>query len=308
MLLSLLKVTVPLLTAILLGNLSRTRRTVPQEGVDGAKKLVINVFLPAQVLNAFAAMELTLSTLLVPACSCALCFFAFFVGVKTQKRLGKFGPYHCFLMSSSEPGMLGYALFSLLYGADGLAPIVLADSGLAIFFFSFFLPRLMRLNAEEGERKSAWREALASPVLRMLLLGIVLNLTGLYDKLMATAAGEIFSETLALLSAPVSCLMLFSVGYGMKIEKDILRPVLKTSFWRLVAFLPLGILFCFILTKAGFGRAYINALLLFCCLPASYLVSAYLKGEEVQRYGNTELSLHALVSVVATILIKAFLI
>lgn len=308
MLISLLKVTVPLLTAIVLGNLSRTRNTVPAESVEGIKKLVLNVFLPAQVLNAFASMELSLSTLLVPAFSCTLCFFAYFVGKLTEKRLGKYGPYYRFLISSSEPGMLGYALYGLLYGADGIAPIVLVDSGLAIFFFSFFLPRLMKLSSEDGEQKSAWQAAVESPILRMLVLALILNLTGLYDRLMATQAGEIVSDTLSLLSAPVSCLMLFSVGYGMRIDREILQPVLKTSFWRLVGFLPLGVVFCIVLMKAGFGREYANALLLFSCLPASYLISAYLRGNEIQRYGNTELSLHALVSVLATILIKAFLV
>lgn len=307
MLISLLKVIVPLFTVILLGNLCRIRNTVSAQSIEGMKKLVLNVFLPAQVFLAFTSMELTLSTLLIPASSCALCFFAFFVGTLTEKRLGKYGPWHRFLMSSSEPGMLGYALFALLYGQDGLAPIVLVDSGLAIFFFSFFLPRLMKMNAEEGERKSGWQAAAESPILRMLLLGVILNLTGLYDKLMATQAGAMVTDTLSLLAAPVSCLMLFSVGYGMRIGREILRPVIKTSFWRLVAFLPFCTLLCLLLRKAGFGQEYLNALILFSCLPASYLISAYLKGDEMQRYGNTELSLHALVSVLAAILIKAFL-
>lgn len=308
MLISLLKVIVPLFTAILLGNICRDRNILSTEHVDGLKKIVLNVFLPAQVLQAFASMELSAATLLVPACSCALCFFAFFVGKLTEKRLGAYGPCHRFLMSSSEPGMLGYALYGLLYGSDAIAPIVLADSGLAIFFFSFFFPRLMRFGSEEGEQKSALRAASESPILRMLVLAVILNVTGLADKLMATELGPVVTDTLALLSSPVSCLMLFSVGYGMRIDKSILKPVLKTSFWRLVGFLPLGAVFCLLLTKAGFGREYINALLLFCCLPASYLISAYLRGSELQRYGNTELSFHALISVAAAILIKAFLV
>lgn len=307
MLLSLLKVTVPLLTVILLGNICRIRNTVSAESIEGIKKLVLNVFLPAQVFMAFASMELTLGTLLVPACSCTLCFFAYFVGKLTEKRLGRFGPVHRFLMSSSEPGMLGYALYGLLYGTDGIAPIVLVDSGLAIFFFGFFFTRLMKLGTEEGEQKNGWRAAAESPILRMILLGLIMNLTGLFDKLMATQAGGIVETTFSLLTAPVSCLMIFSVGYGMRIDKKIMEPVLKTSFWRLVGFIPLGVLLSFVLTRAGFGKEYANALLLFCCLPASYLISAYLRGDEMQRYGNTELSLHALVSVAATIFIKAFL-
>lgn len=307
MLLSLLKVTVPLATVILLGNICRARGTVSAESIAGLKKLVLNVFLPAQVFIAFGSMELTFSALLIPVCSCTVCFFAFFIGKLTEKRLGRFGPWHRFLMSSAEPGMLGYALYGLLYGADGIAPIVLLDSGDAIFLFGFFFTRLMKMGAAEGERKSGWRAAAESPILRMLLLGVILNLTGLFDKLMATQAGPIIEDTFSLLSAPVSCLMIFSVGYGMRIDKEILAPVLKTSFWRLVGFLPLGVLLSFVMTKAGFGREYVNALLLFCCLPASYLISVYLRGDEIQRYGNTELSLHALVSVLATILIKAFL-
>lgn len=308
MLISLLKVIAPLFTAILLGNICRERQILSSENVEGLKKAVLNVFLPAQVFQSFASMELSLAALLVPAFSCALCFFAFFVGKLTEKRLGKYGPVHRFLMSSSEPGMLGYALYGLLYGSDALGPIVLVDSGLAIFFFSFFFPRLMKLGEEGGKQKSVLRAASESPILRMLVLAVILNVTGLADKLMATGFGPVVTETLDLLSSPVSCLMLFSVGYGMRIDRSILKPVLQTSFWRLAGFVPLGVVFCFILTKAGFGREYINALLLFSSLPASYLVSAYLRGSDMQRYGNTELSLHALISVAAAILIKAFLV
>ena len=307
MLISLLMITVPMLTVIFFGNLCREKGTVPREGVEGLKKLVTGVLLPAMVLGIFGSMQLSFSTLLVPATSCLLCFFAYFIGTKTEKRMGEYGPTHRFLVSSAEPGMLGYALFALLYGAENSAPIALFDGGLAMFFFTFYLPRLSRAGGAGTEGKSALRTAAESPILRMLVLGLILNLTGLYDKLMQTGAGEIVSATLSMLSTPVSCLMLFSVGYGMRIEKETLAPVLKTSLCRLLAFLPLGGLGCLLLKRAGFGPAYTNALLLFCCLPASYLVSAYITEEKQQRYANTQLSLHALISIVATILIKAFL-
>ena len=305
MLLAVLKVAVPLMTVICLGILCRKKKILAPAGVEGMKKLVSAVLLPALVFSSFSTMDLSLKTLLIVLCSLLLQFFSFAVGAKTTKCLGKYGKYHRFLCSSSEPGMLGYALYALLYGADRIAPMILLDAGLASFFFPFFLPRLLQAN--DGKGGSALKAAAKSPVLFSLLIALLLNITGLYDKILPTAAGGILTDTLSMLSTPVTCLMLFSVGYGMQVEREILRPVLRTSLIRLCAFLPLGTLMCLLLPRFGFGREYQAAVLLFCCLPASYLVSAYVQGEEQQRYANTQLSLHAAFSVPAVLLLKLWI-
>ena len=65
-LISVLASCLPVFLALGLGSFCRSRRFITREGVDTLKKVVLNITLPAVLVNAFATAEYSLSTLALP--------------------------------------------------------------------------------------------------------------------------------------------------------------------------------------------------------------------------------------------------
>lgn len=105
----------PVLAALFLGMLCREKAFLSREGVDALKKVVINITLPAVLVNAFATAQYDLSSLTIPVTLFLLCGLGLILG-QLLARLMKLGQkLPAFLATGFEAGMLGYALFALLY-------------------------------------------------------------------------------------------------------------------------------------------------------------------------------------------------
>ena len=70
----------PVFLALALGMLCRQRSFLSRDGVDTLKKVVINITLPAVLLQAFASATYTLRTMMLPVLVFLLCCLALVLG------------------------------------------------------------------------------------------------------------------------------------------------------------------------------------------------------------------------------------
>ena len=105
----------PVFLALGLGMLCRSRGFLSREGVDALKKVVINLTLPFVLLGAFATAEYSVSALILPALMFGICCLALGLGFLAVRIFRIKGRLTAFLASGFEAGMLGYALFALLF-------------------------------------------------------------------------------------------------------------------------------------------------------------------------------------------------
>ena len=292
---------VPMALLCLLGNLCKRKSLLSETEVGGLKKLVCSVLLPFLVYEAFSTVDFSSKTLLLLLMAFLMNLIAYFVGGATKGFLKEQSAYHKYLISSTEAGMIGYALFSLLFTSENLRYIAVFDAGQSIFFFGLYLPSLQREST--GKASSIGKTVLTNPVIWGLVLGVTANLTGFAAAMSGTVVGDTISACTAMAAGPVSCIMLFVVGYGISFDKETFRPVLKSSLLRTGVLLPLSLLFAFLIGKLGLDPLYQYGVILFGALPASYLVSAYVTGDKNQRYVNTQLSFYVLYTLLVTIVL-----
>lgn len=293
---------IPMLLALGLGILSRKKQLLSPQEVEGLKKLVCSILLPFVVLGSFSSLRFELKTLVLLLMGTAVNLLGYCMG-GLGKRQGEFALYRPFLLSSMEAGMLGYALFAMVFGSDKLPYFVIFDAGQAIFFFLFFLPRLQ--NTALGKKEPIFPQVFKQPIVWTLFLGTLLSLSGIHRLLTEAPIGRIWQKSIELLSAPVSCVMLFVVGYGIKLNGSILRSVSKAALLRMGYMLPVSVLCAFLIYSLGMDRLYCYGLLLFCAMPPSYLLPVYVKGDREQAFVNSFLSLYALYSLSFTLLLFA---
>jgi predicted permease len=139
----------PVVVMLVIGIISRRSGMISREGIGALKNVVVNITLPAVLLNAFASTSYSFMDVVVQLLMFAVCFIAWALGKAAGKALRMPSRLVPFLTTGFEAGMLGYALFNMLYGADRTAEFARIDLGQVLFVFTLYKVLL----AMEGNAK-----------------------------------------------------------------------------------------------------------------------------------------------------------
>ncbi len=305
MALKILEMVFPVVLMFLLGALCARRRIISPEGLTGIKSVVSNITLPVVLFNAFFTAEYNgriAVTFLVVYLSCAA---GLGLGFVLRRFLGKYGKFLPFLVTNFEGGMLGYALFGLLY--PGQTPVfAMVDIGQTLAAFTTFMITLILVGGGSGYGTPLVKKII-NPTLIGIVLGVVLGVTGVGRAVMSSAAGPLFGSTVSFVTAPTSALILIIVGYELAFRRELMKPVLLTTALRL------GV--CALLTVAGalvifafipFDKQLLVALMLAWSLPAPFIIPLYADITGHSDYISTTLSLQTIVSMLLFVGIAAY--
>lgn len=297
----------PVLVMIALGRLCETKQIINDEQHAGLKAIVGDILLPVVLFQAFFTADYGKQMLLV----FVLVFVGYGAALAAGYALRRFvKPYDRFmplLMASAEGGMLGYALYALLCGADQTKTYAMVDIGQTVFAYTVFLTALKAAGGEKMTPKFIMKNIVTNKGCIGMLSGIVLGALGVYRAIDGTAAGEIVSSLLSFITAPTSALILIIMGYQLHVSKQLLRPVLTTMGLRLgvlavVCAVVSGILFAVI----PFDKGLLLALMLQYTLPAPFIIPLYADLGDDAEYVSTTLSLGTVLAVLLFFLLTAF--
>lgn len=297
----------PVLVMIALGRLCETKQIINDEQHAGLKAIVGDILLPVVLFRAFFTADYGKRMLLV----FVLVFVGYGAALAAGYALRRFvKPYDRFmplLMTSAEGGMLGYALYALLCGADQTKTYAMVDIGQTVFAYTVFLTALKAAGGEKMTPKFIMKNIVTNKGCIGMLSGIMLGALGVYRAIDGTAAGEIVSSLLSFITAPTSALILIIMGYQLHVSKQLLRPVLTTMGLRLGVLAVdcaavSGILFAVI----PFDKGLLLALMLQYTLPAPFIIPLYADLGDDAEYVSTTLSLGTVLAVLLFFLLTAF--
>ena len=297
----------PVLVMIALGRLCETKQIINDEQHAGLKAIVGDILLPVVLFQAFFTADYGKRMLLV----FVLVFVGYGAALAAGYALRRFvKPYDRFmplLMTSAEGGMLGYALYALLCGADQTKTYAMVDIGQTVFAYTVFLTALKAAGGEKMTPNFIMKNIVTNKGCIGMLSGIVLGALGVYRAIDGTAAGEVVSSLLSFITAPTSALILIIMGYQLHVSRQLLRPVLTTMGLRLgvlavVCAAVSGILFAVI----PFDKGLLLALMLQYSLPAPFIIPLFADMGDDAEYVSTTLSLGTVLAVLLFFLLTAF--
>ena len=297
----------PVLVMIALGRLCETKQIINDEQHAGLKAIVGDILLPVVLFQAFFTADYGKRMLLV----FVLVFVGYGAALAAGYALRRFvKPYDRFmplLMTSAEGGMLGYALYALLCGADQTKTYAMVDIGQTVFAYTVFLTALKAAGGEKMTPKFIMKNIVTNKGCIGMLSGSVRGALGVHRAIDGTAAGEIVSSLLSFITAPTSALILIIMGYQLHVSRQLLRPVLTTMGLRLgvlavVCAAVSGILFAVI----PFDKGLLLALMLQYTLPAPFIIPLYADLGDDAEYVSTTLSLGTVLAVLLFFLLAAF--
>ena len=266
---SMLQTALPVFLALGLGMLCRSINFLSRDGIDALKKVVINITLPAVLLSAFATTEYSASTAVLPVSMFLVCCLGLAVGfalVKLFRSKSRLAP---FIASGFEAGMLGYALFSLLFPQESLSRFAILDLGQTLFVFTLYKILL----CGQKNTKTILRDMVKTPILWAVAVGVLLGATGLYSRL--GQAQAVFTGITDFVSAPTAMMILLTVGYEL-VPRDIpWKKVAGLIALRIAAMaVCLGVLLALNRWVLD-GMIFTGAAVLMCILPPPYVIPVF---------------------------------
>lgn len=277
--LTILQVIAPIFVTIFLGIYARKRETLSSTEIEGMQRFVVKFCVPCLLFRSCLTADITpqalSSMILIPP----ILLIGAVWGFRVRKKRY---PYNNlpFLFSCKETGMMGIPLFMILFGADQAYRMGVLDLAQAMVAF----PVIGILSADPGadpSPKAVIKQMVTSPLIVLSVLGITLNLTGIWRIVDAAGVGGIVIETISFLAQPVSAVMLFCVGYNFALNKGNRALVFKFTALHVAGFALAGLL----VQGALFLVPNVDALTrwaaaLYFLLPASYLCPGFGKTKE----------------------------
>ena len=292
----------PVFLALALGMLCRSRNFLSREGVDALKKVVINLTLPFVLLNAFATAEYSAAALILPALMIAVCCLALGLGFLAVRIFKIKGRLTAFLASGFEAGMLGYALFVLLFPNVSVSEFALPDIGQTLFVFTLYKILL----SGKSDWKTIGKDMVTTPILWAVAAGVLIGATGLYGLLEQWGVSGVLNACTDFLSAPTGMIILLTVGYDLVIKEI---PWKKTAGFIAMRLVIAAICFAVSVllnrTLLG-GMLFEGAMLLMVILPPPYVIPVF-ADEPAERVSvSSALSAMTLVTIVLFALLSIF--
>ena len=296
-----LETALPVFITLFIGVLCRTRNILTRAGVDQLKSVAVNICLPMVLVSSFATAQYSSNSIIVPLVIFAICCIALAVGKLAVKLLKVQGKLTHYLFTGFEAGMLGYGLFALLFKDQPNSHFAIIDLGQVLFVFTVYK---ILLSGKAG-LKNVLREALSSPVLWGIIVGLILGATGLYDALKPCGVSGILDSLTSFISAPTSVLILISIGYDL-VPGEIRWK--KTAVIVALRFAIMGVMLGAALLANRFllGNAmHTGALILMFILPPPYVLPVFADAEDERANISSALSVTTLMSILLFAVLSA---
>ena len=291
-LLAVLEKALPVFVMLLLGVICRRKNILSREGVRDMKTFAVNITLPAVMFSAFATAQYSAKNMMIPLVIFSLCVLSLAMGFALCRALaipGRLSPY---LSAGFEAGMLGYALFALLFPGEGSAAFAIIDLGQVLFVFTLYKALL----AGRGGLRGVMAEAAHAPTVWAIAAGIAVGASGLYEALAPSGVRGNQDAAAGFVAAPTSAVILLTIGYDLVPEALALKRTVRLVALRLVvAAAALAIAVTANRFLLG-GVMHTGALALMLTLPPPYVLPVFADVENERADISSALSVLTLLS------------
>ncbi len=304
-----LETVLPVLLMIVIGMFCRQKKLISREGINALKNVVVNITLPAVLLNAFATTSYSIMDLVIPLLMFLVCVLGWALGKAAAKLLGLTSRFVPFLTTGFEAGMLGYALFHMLCGDSRTAEFARIDLGQVLFVFTLY-KFLLGLDAgrdsERPDLKSLLKEMIFSPIIVAIAAGVLIGAAGLYQALKPSGVSAIMDACTSFVSAPTSAIILLTIGYDLELSSIPWAAVSKVVALRFAIMMLLRFAFLGVLNLLWPGQAPLMAVNVMFILPPPFVLPVFADDADQRVYVSSALSVSTLVAIAGFAVLAAF--
>lgn len=293
----------PVFFMLFLGYLARKKEWITTQQNEGGKKIVFNILFPILVFHVLAQSELKKEFLIQILFLFFAWSFVFLVGKAmtsfTGKRFSNISPY---LLLTCEGGNVALPLYISLVGAAHAVNIVTFDVAGILINFGLVPILVTKQSSSELNWKSLLKKIFTSSFILAVLIGILFNVTGIYSYLMNSTFQDIYLSTIDIVLKPITGIILFTLGYELKLNRAMLQPLWRLSLLRLLTCSGIiGTFFLFFPNLMKEEVFSIAVFLYFMCptgFPVPLQIQALVKKEEEEHFMSAFISVFLMIALV----------
>ncbi|HET6439685.1 MAG TPA: hypothetical protein VFG59_16585 [Anaeromyxobacter sp.] len=275
----------PVLIVIALGVFLRRIGLLSERTTGELKRLVVNVTLPALLFLAFGRLDAQLRNLGLAVVMFVACLGGLLVGAMLRSAMRVRARTFPMLLTGFEAGMMGYALYASIYGAEALHRFALVDLGHVVFVFTVLIPVLERATGEARPLRQTLFGLARSPVLVAIAAGLLAGQSGALRAMKAAPVASGLVEAIALVGGLTTPLVAVVIGHDLRLGlAGLFRPALALGL-RLLLWVPAGVAIAELVVRRwlGFDRGTAAAVLLMVVLPPPFVIPIFLPESEKEE-------------------------
>jgi len=270
----------PVILLLILGNIFYRIQFFNEHTVDDLKKIVINVALPSILFLTFSKTVFKASYLIVIITVFFASVLLLFLGTKLKVLTGSI-KYSETLFVGCETGLIGYSMFTIVYGSTDMFKLAVIDIGNSIFINVVLLCYIKHINGETVSLKQTVVSIFKTPTVLSIIAGIMVSCTGIYEVLSSNAMTSSLLSVISILANITTPLICIVIGYTIHVNFKKLYKPFVISLLRIVMSLSIAFAIGFFIFNRLFhnDRMFKIALFSMFILPPSFVLPVFIKGE-----------------------------
>ena len=302
----------PVFFILFLGIHARKKGWINHEQNNGLKIIALDILFPFLIYHIVATSALDGNIALEIIYLIGVWIVVYFLGKiicrMLPENIKEISP---FLLLTCEGGAVALPLYLSIVGSSYILNLIPFDlAGILINFI--FVPTVLQIRRkEELKLLPLVKKVISAPFVIAAMLAVITNLTGLQRLLSQSSAfGPIYENTMNAIIAPVSGLILFSLGYSIRLKKGYLSSLFKLAVIRLI--FCSGIIASFFLVfpeKMESPIFSLGVILYFYCptgFPVPLQIREILDTDEKEEFVSAFISLFLLIALVVYVALSFY--
>lgn len=221
-----------------------------------------------------------------------------FISKFTGKEMGHISPY---LLTTCEGENVALPLYTSIVGVAYASNTVIYD--IAGTVIAFIIPVLVaKKTSGNTSTKELLKTIFTNSFVITVMLGIILNVLGVYDMFCQAAFIDVYTNTIQQAIAPIVSLILLIIGYNLKINKDTIGSLLKLVGARIIFYILVIAGFFIFFPYLMADKIYMMGVLIYFICPTGFampmLISPLYKGEEDEDFVDAFISLFMVITLI----------
>ena len=222
-----------------------------------------------------------------------------FIAKFTGKEMGHISPY---LLTTCEGGNVALPLYTSIVGVAYASNTVIYDIAGTVIAFIIIPVLVAKKTSGNTSTKELLKTIFTNSFVIAVMLGIILNVLGVYDLLSQTAFIDLYTNTIQQATAPIVSLILLIIGYNLKINKDTLGSLLKLVGVRIIFYMLVIAGFFIFFPNLMTDKIYMMGVLIYFMCPTGFampmLISPLYKDEEDEDFVAAFISLFMVITLI----------
>nr|WP_298878019.1 transporter [uncultured Mogibacterium sp.] len=301
----------PVFFMLFLGLLARKRQWITFAQNEGAKKLVFTILFPLLVYKVLVSSELK-STFLVQIIYMDIIWLVIlFIGFKLTRFTGeKYAHISPYLLVTCEGGNVALPLYISIVGTAHAVNIVTFDVAGILINFGVLPIIVTKKVVGQVEWKELLKKIFTSSFMIAVIGGVFMNLTGLHKMIIGMGLEATFNSTMELAITPITGIILFTLGYELKFQKEMISSLARLALVRLVLCSIIIGLFYVVFPELVAEKVFEIAILLYFMCPTGFpvplQVQSLVTSEDDESYMSAFISLFLVIALISYTLITIF--